>query len=262
MYRSIMLYGIIVIMMFAVSFTYAVEESDIVVYYSFDRLDEKKFVDDSGNGNDAELTGNGKLVDGQFGQAVHLNGGIVQMAPANDFIVPIGENSEITMEAWIYINAHSSHSGIISIETVDAGCCEFRTMLNPNSNPFWDAGHHADKSLGNFTFELKTWYHYVMVADGKDGKVYVDGEFIGSHPENFDNSKFPKYKEAAIYIGAGESPNHHKLEDGIIDEVVIYSKALTEAEVKASMELGVEGVLAVEAKNKLTTTWGYLKEVR
>ena len=53
MYKGIMLYGIIVIMVFAVSFTYAVEDSDIVVYYSFDRLDGKKFVDDSGNGNDA-----------------------------------------------------------------------------------------------------------------------------------------------------------------------------------------------------------------
>ncbi len=259
MYKNIMLYGILLIMLFAVSFTYAVEEEDIVVYYSFDRLDGNKFVDASGNGNDAELTGSGKLVDGQFGKAVHLNGGIVQMAPANDFIVPIGESGEITMEAWFYMNAHNAHSGIISIEAVDAGCCEFRTMVNPSFNPFWDAGHHKDKSLGNFKFELKTWYHYVLVADGKEGKVYVDGEFIGSHPENIT---FRKFEEAAIYIGAGENPNVHKLEDGIIDEVVIYSKALSEAEVKASMELGVEGVLAVEAADKLTTTWGDLKEVR
>ncbi len=256
MYKGTMLYGIVLIMVFAVSFTYAVEEGDIVVYYSFDRLDGKKFVDDSGNGNDAELTGNGKLVDGQFGKAVHLDGGIVQMVPANDFIVPIGENGQITMEAWFYLNAHNAYDGIISIETVDGGCCEFRTMVNPNFNPFWDAAHHADKSLGNFKFELKTWYHYVLVADGKDGKIYVNGEFIGSQPENFT---FPKFKEAAIYIGAGENPNVHKVEDAIIDEVVIYSKALTEAEVKASMELGVEGVLAVEAKDKLTTTWGDLK---
>ena len=132
-------------------------------------------------------------------------------------------------------------------------------MVHPNFYPFWDAGRHKDKQLNDFTFELKTWYHYVLVADGKDGKVYVDGEFIGSHPENFT---FPKFKEAAIYIGAGENPDRHKLEDGIIDEVVIYSKALTESEVKASMELGVEGVLAVEAADKLTTTWGHLKKMR
>lgn len=129
-------------------------------------------------------------------------------------------------------------------------------MVDPNFLPFWDAAHHADKKLENFKFELKKWYHYVLVADGVDGKIYVNGEFIGSQPENFE---FPKFKEASIYIGAGENPNAHKVEDGIIDEVVIYSKALTEDEVKASMELGVAGALAVEAKNKLAVTWGQLK---
>ena len=129
-------------------------------------------------------------------------------------------------------------------------------MVNPAFNPFWDAGHHADKSLANFTFELKEWYHYVLVADGKDGKIYVNGEFIGEQPENF---KWPKFKEAAIYIGAGENPNLHKVEDAIIDEVVIYAKALTEDEVQESMDLSVPGVLAVEARDKLAVTWGDLK---
>ena len=103
---------------------------------------------------------------------------------------------------------------------------------------------------------MKEWYHYVLVADGKDGKIYVNGEFIGEQPENF---KWPKFKEAAIYIGAGENPNLHKVEDAIIDEVVIYAKALTEDEVQESMELSVPGVLAVEARDKLAVTWGDLK---
>ncbi|MCE2402521.1 LamG domain-containing protein [Candidatus Poribacteria bacterium] len=260
MLRNLFLLGLSAMLIFAVSFTYAVEEDDvrdhIVVYYSFDKLDGKIFKDGSGNGNDAELVGSGKLVDGQFGKAVHLNGGIVQMTPPNDFIVPIGENGQITMEAWFYLNQHAAYDGIISIETVDGGCCEFRTMVNPEFNPFWDAAHHADKKLVNFKFELKEWYHYVLVADGADGKIYVNGEFIGSQVENF---KFPKFKEASIYIGAGENPNVHRVEDAIIDEVVIYSKALTEEEVKTSMEIGIPGVLDVEAKDKLAVTWGQLK---
>ena len=199
--------------------------------------------------------GKGSLVDGAFKKAIRLNGGIVQMA-ANDFIVPVGQVGEITMEAWFYLNEHAAYDGIISIEAAAAGCCEYRTMVNPTFNPFWDAGHHADKSLGNFKFELDEWYHYVMVADGKDGKIYINGEFIGAQPENFD---LPEHKEAAIYIGAGENPNVHRVEDAIIDEVVIYAKALTEEEIQASMEMSVPGVLAVEARGKLTTTWGELK---
>ena len=139
MRKNLILLGLSAICIFAVSFSYAVEEEDILVYYSFDSISGTKFTDDSGNGNDAELVGKGSLVDGAFKKAVHLNGGIVQM-DANDFIVPIGVNGEITMEAWFYLNQHSSYDGIISIEAAAGGCCEFRTMVNPNFNPFWDAG--------------------------------------------------------------------------------------------------------------------------
>lgn len=256
MIGRISLIGFTALLIFAVSFTLAVEKEDILVYYSFDEIDGTTFKDDSGNGNDAELIRNGELVDGQFGKAIHLNGGVVQLSPANDFVVPIGENGEVTLEAWVYVNNSTSHSGVISIETIDAGCCVFRLMLDGNNKPFWDAGQHKDKSLPNFTFEFKKWYHYVLVANGKDGKIYIDGEFIGSHDENIE---FPKWKQAEIFVGAGEGPNTHPIEDAIIDEVVIYSKALSEDEVKASMKFGVEGVLAVEAKDKLAVTWGQLK---
>jgi hypothetical protein len=256
MRKSLILLGLSVICVFAVSLSDAIEEEDILVYYSFDKLNGKKFTDDSGNGNNAELVGKGSLVDGAFKKAVHLSGGGLVQMDANDFIVPTGETGEITIEAWFYLNEHVAYDGIVSIEAVAGGCCEYRTMVNPNFNPFWDAGHHADKSLGNFQFELKEWYHYVLVADGKDGKIYVNGEFIGSQPENFD---LPAYKEAAIYVGAGESPGTHPVEDAIIDEVVIYAKALTEEEVNESMELSVPAVLDVAARDKLAVTWGELK---
>ncbi|RKU18695.1 hypothetical protein C6503_09160 [Candidatus Poribacteria bacterium] len=256
MLRSMIVLGLSAIFVFAVTLSDAIEKEDILVYYSFDRLNGKKFTDDSGNGNEARLVGKGSLVDGAFKKAVHLSGGGIVQMDQNDFIVPIGEKGLITMEAWFYLNKHVEYDGIISIEAAAGGCCEFRTMVNPQFKPFWDAGHHADKSLGNFTFELKEWYHYVLVADGKDGKIYINGEFIGAQPENF---RWPEFKKAAIYIGAGENPTLHKVEDAIIDEVVIYAAALTEEEIKASMELSVPGVLAVEARDKLAVTWGELK---
>ena len=97
MIKYIYFIGLFALVIIAPSFTYAVEENDILVYYSFEKLDGNTFKDHSGNGNDAELVKNGKLVDGQFGKAVHLNGGVVQLSPANDFVVPIGYNGEVTM---------------------------------------------------------------------------------------------------------------------------------------------------------------------
>ena len=94
MRRHLMLFGLAAVCIFAVSLASAVEEGDILVYYSFDKLSGNTFEDGSGNGNDAELVGKGSLVDGQFKKAVRLNGGIVQME-ANDFIVPIGEKAKL-----------------------------------------------------------------------------------------------------------------------------------------------------------------------
>ncbi len=234
---------------------YPYEKEDILLYYSFDRLDGGKVKDQSGNGHDAELIGKGDLVDGKFNKAIRLNGGIVQMNKRN-VIESVGDTGELTMEQWIFLNEHNGYDGIVSIEAPEGDCCEFRTMVNPEFNPFWDAGHHVDKKLVDFKFDLKKWYHYVLVADGKVGKVYINGKAIGEQPENF---KLPKFKEVTIYIGAGENPNVHKVEDAIIDEVALYNKALSEKEINESMNKGIPGVLAVEPQGKLAVTWGKIK---
>ena len=78
--------------------------------------------------------------------------------------------------------------------------------------------------MASFKFELKKWYHF--------------------------------------YIGVGENPNVHRVEDAIIDEIVVYNKALTEEEVKASMKLGLPGVLAVKPTGKLAVMWGDLKSTQ
>ena len=236
----------------------AFEEDNILLYYSFDRLNGNTVPDDSGNGHDAEVVGNANLVDGRFNDAIHLKGSIVQMNNRN-VIESVGDTGELTMECWFFLNDHQQYDGIISIEAPEGDCCEFRTMVNPTFNPFWNAGHHVDKQLANFTFDVDTWYHYVLVADGDTGKIYVNGEFIGEQAENFP---LPKFEEVTIYIGAGENPNVHRVEDAIIDEVVLYDKALTEAEINETMEQGLPGVLPVEAKGKLAVTWGKLKSDR
>ena len=48
---------------------------------------------------------------------------------------------------------------------------------------------------------------------------------------------------------------------GIIDEVRLWNRALSEDEINTFMEQGVDA-LAVEAAGKLSITWGYLKESR
>jgi hypothetical protein len=65
-------------------------------------------------------------------------------------------------------------------------------------------------------------------------------------------------------IGAQGGPNGPFTDflDGILDEVAIFSVALTEQEIQNVMEQGIAesvGITAVELSGKLTTTWSAIK---
>jgi hypothetical protein len=47
--------------------------------------------------------------------------------------------------------------------------------------------------------------------------------------------------------------------NGLIDEVRIWDRALSEKEIKENMNKGSVELLAVNKKGKLTTAWGWIK---
>ena len=61
MRKSLILLGLSVICVFAVSLSDAIEEEDILVYYSFDKLNGKKFTDDSGRRTEITQNWSGKV---------------------------------------------------------------------------------------------------------------------------------------------------------------------------------------------------------
>ena len=63
--------------------------------------------------------------------------------------------------------------------------------------------------------------------------------------------------DSIVYIGTGEAPGTWTVEDAVIDEVMIWDKALTEDEVN---EMMLGDVMAVSYGGKLTTTWADIKQ--
>jgi hypothetical protein len=178
-----------------------------------------------------------------------------------DIVNTTGDTGEITLGCWFMINEHTTYNGIISIEDPDGGdpaCCEYRIMVDPAKGPFWNAGHHVDQNLDAvFTFELETWYHYVLTADGDVGKIYIDGEFIGEAVEDFPLPD--DLEDTIVYLGTGEGPGTWTVEDAVMDEMMIWDKALTEDEV-GEMMAGIDSVSAVSYSGKLATTWANVKQ--
>ena len=112
----------------------------------------------------------------------------------------------------------------------------------------------------------KTWYHIAGVADGAEVRIYTDGKQKKASPQRgeFQATDLP------LTIGYDLRPGllaGREFLLGIIDEVVIVDKALTEAQINGAMELGENGkslegynpVFAVEPQGKLATQWGEIK---
>ena len=66
----------------------------------------------------------------------------------------------------------------------------------------------------------------------------------------------PKEINHALNIGWSEGPFFF---NGMLDEVLIVKRALSEDEVEAHYDGGLKGFLAVQPHGKLSTTWGNLK---
>ena len=103
------------------------------------------------------------------------------------------------------------------------------------------------------------WYHFALTRTGITYEFWVDGESIGTDDEDM---KLPSdAHEEPIRIGSTESDNFAWT--GLIDEVVIARNAWSQDDIKKVMNSGIDiGVLSVDPRGRLASTWGTLKKSR
>ena len=84
-------------------------------------------------------------------------------------------------------------------------------------------------------------------------KIYVDGQM--THEQGSNNPVLPAGVTGAVQIGtwSGEAW------PGIVDEVRMWDRILSDDEIEFSMETGEKQFLAVQPTRKLATTWSQLK---
>ena len=241
---------------------------DLVVYFTFDSVKGKRVLDESGNGLDAEIIKNTKLVKGKYGNAVRIT------RKTEDCVnVPVSDaleiSKEITMMAWVY---HDDWTGSSS-QWFDKG------NYNEESNKLYGMGVFDVDDLGLAAWfneksvvviilggerrryfvskhEMKNgaWHHVVGTCTDTSAKIYLDGEAILNINRNdFNRIRFNGANGKDLRIGCVENKPEYAFKGGFIDEVAIWDRALSETEVKAAMR---GNLLAVLPKDKVATTWG------
>ena len=250
----------------------------LVSYWTFDRKDiAGGTVKDVWGENDGKVVGAPKIVDGHVGEALEFDGSddYVNLTNLGDFGEQVAAS---TFEAWVKTSFKKDWTTLFKV--LDQGCnMAWAIDVNRSAKagfPFAEdivhyyvrqksaAGCNAIAVEIEFPLSDGKWHHIVFaIVDAGESEVsiYMDGEpqeVIVGDAKKLDT--FIPFVEP-VYIGAANNRgNVERFFPGIIDEVRIYDRPLTDAEVTRNFESKIG--LSVDAAEKLPLVWGALKTVR
>lgn len=236
-------------------------DPDLVLYFDYEDFKGDIVAEKSGRGYDGEI--NGKITqsdDGKFGKAAQFKAGSFL-----DLDGPNVDPDDIPTEgmsvvAWINVEAISDMAifnaragdGTWLVHPEARGDGNYR-WLNRGPNPgrtIFDI--RAGKNVAN------QWQHYAGTYSRADGKaiLYINGKKVGEEASRLDTPIADNWGQGAR---VGFNIDNKRPFTGLMDDLNVWKRGLTEEEVNAIMNDSVETFLAVEAHGKLTTTWGRLK---
>jgi hypothetical protein len=233
---------------------HAAVKADLALYLPFDENQGNEASDISGNGHVAKFMGSPKWTAGKVGSAIQFDGQsyleIADRANSGFDAVPA-----LTIELWAKQDTHHDNGLVVKLTTVAFWPCSYNLETWSDTNVWFGVDQDA-MAIASGGYPLKEWFHLAAVFDGKTKTqyLYLNGKKVKEGPA--PTGVVPD-GDKPVFIGTVDASNYRF--QGAIDEVAIYSRALTAAEIQSDMA-GI--VLAVDAKERLATLWGSLKRVR
>ncbi len=260
MRNFIVMFFISVFLAASLQITCAAEElKGLVVYFNFEDGAGETVTDQSGNRQDGILEGDTDWTKGKYGKGLNFGGenGIVRVVHSRQFEFTEG----ITICAWIR-------------PTLKRGPGEWQLIAakGPDVDEFFEILLHPDgfiwmgwKLLDGRVVPQKSpnkiakdkWQHVAVSFQREEWwTVYLDGEVLIDHPKQ-DSKLVPV--ESPLLLGTEEPFNLNRYYNGDMDEFAMFNRGLSKKEIR-KIQGGIENILAVEPTDKLSTTWGTLKQ--
>jgi hypothetical protein len=146
----------------------------------------------------------------------------VRRAPARvesaDLPLP---NGPFTLECWFNAESFADRTGLLAkTESSEYGI--FVSKGRPTFSVFLD-GRYAEVGPDEPILEPGRWHHAAGVFDGRQARLYIDGELVGTH----DRSGSRRTNDFPLYVGADVDAHGEPTSafDGQIDEVRLSSVA-------------------------------------
>ena len=232
----------------------AIDADLVAIWYCEEGKDLK---DDSENGLDGGIVGDVKYSEGKYGKCVEFPGDVSSYieVPHSEFL----NLQEFTIAAWINSEKVSDYQTIL---VKSGGTLETRqyTLYTQSGTGVLHTDIHAGgnrcKTYGSVVVCDGKWHHVALTYDGKAQILYVDGqEDPGDEAQNECSGELVE-NDSPVVMGHDLMQSAYPLQ-GMLDEVALFKRALTAAEIK---ELTNGIILAVNPQECLAISWGRIKQ--
>src|SRR2546425_823551 len=205
----------------------------LVAAYGFAEGAGTTVADSSGNNNMGTISGATWTTAGRFGSALAFNGTSAVVTVPNSTSLQL--TTGMTLEAWVYPTVAPTGWRAVIDKNVD----RYYLMASsdqgnrPVIGGTWAAGNQ--NTVGPSVLAVNTWTHLATTFDGATVRLYVNGAQVASQAQTTPLTT----STGTLQIGGDAYTGENFA--GRIDEVRIYNRALTLAEIQADMTTPVGG---------------------
>jgi hypothetical protein len=212
-----------------------------VLHYSFDRDEGNRVTDQSGHGHDGVAHGVG-YEDSIIGKGIRTSSSDHYVICASPDLSLDGWR-QLTVATWFKVSRFATYGRILNRGNVEKGGAFGLTVGGtysgkPQKSAFsvrLGDGKSVVVRLDRFA-ELNKWYHIAGVYDGRSAKYYINGEVAGMTEVADDarNGVIAEPPGVDLMVGkcSVRRPWHDTHINGMLDEVMIFDRALSEAQVR------------------------------
>ena len=249
--KTIALYAISIIAAIFFAFHIPVEAKaqEVVGYWQFEEGSGNKVKDSSEIGNDGEIVGDCKWVEGKFDGGLQVGGSEAYVS------VPDNESLQVT-DAITIVGWTNVTSGCF---VGKGGDYFLRLAKGPAVNPGLQIGGWKEVTAKTI-LNAPQWNHIAATYDGKTFTAYLNGRSDGSIALSGQIAVNSNGNFVDLILGnTGWGPFHSEWDSPkIIDEILIANYAFTDEEINELMKYGLKGY-TVKPAGKLSTTWSEIK---
>jgi hypothetical protein len=211
------------------------QDPDLVAYWSFDQATAAIAPDETANQLNAINKG-AVPVDGRIGGALEFDEKSVLQIDYKPILDDFQKG--ITVSAWIKKDTASHWNTIISRE-IGSGWSEYIGLAVHQNKALFSVdpdGKNYQNVKADETLLPDVWYHLAGTFDNETYKLYINGKLIKI---GACNSALHFSDQNPLLIGGNSNNQNQSLVDcfkGTIDEVRIYKRALSLAEINQLMK--------------------------